>query len=181
MPPVVKPLCDSARVLNPNLACFQGTGGTNSLHPTPMKRSYPVVLLATLAAFSNGPAAFGANAAPADAAAAPAPVDQPAAFQSEALPPAGQANAAPRAARGGGGVTAAYVAVMTDDQLAQLHAKLDELNGDLKALKEAEARSGFDCGCGVVRLDCPRRRCGFPIPMETRTPSRIRSANAFPV
>lgn len=75
----------------------------------------------------------------AEAPATPPPPDQPAAFQSEALPPAGQANAAPRAARGGGNNMGSVTHSLTADELAQLHAKLDQLNTALRALKAAHA------------------------------------------
>ena len=92
-----------------------------------MKNYLLAVILASPFIGFTAYAAVAANGAPAD--------DQPAAFQSEALPPAGQANAAPR----GGGRGAAVTISLTDDQLAQLHAKLDELNAAIKALKAAKA------------------------------------------
>jgi frataxin-like iron-binding protein CyaY len=85
-----------------------------------------------LAAVLAAPVAF--NSARAAAADAPPPAEQSAVTQGEAIPTPGQP------ARGGrGGVTAAFVAKLSDDQLAQLHAKLDELNADLKVLKDAKA------------------------------------------
>ncbi len=78
-------------------------------------------------------------AVPGDTAAPAAPAanaDLPAAYQGEALPPAGQANA-PRG--GGRGGATPNVVELTPDQLAQLHAKLDELNAAIAALKAAHA------------------------------------------
>jgi hypothetical protein len=69
-----------------------------------------------------------------------APDNQPAAFQSEdftnAAPRPAAGTAAPRAP---GGIQIDYTTVLTPDQLAQLHAKLDDLDTAIKALKEAKA------------------------------------------
>jgi dienelactone hydrolase len=75
-------------------------------------------------------------AADVPAAPTPPPPDQPAAFQTEALPPAGRANAAPR---GGRAAMGAVTHQLTADELAQLHAKLDQLNAAIAELKAAKA------------------------------------------
>ena len=61
--------------------------------------------------------------------------DQPAAFQSEALPLTSGTNAD---ARGVPRVFGAVKHSFTADELAQLHSKLDELNGAIKGLKEVK-------------------------------------------
>ena len=79
----------------------------------------------------------------ADAAPAAAADNAPAAFQSEDFTNAApRTPAAPGAApttRGPGGIAIDYTTVLTDDQRSQLQIKLDELNADLKALKDAKA------------------------------------------
>ncbi|HTB62625.1 MAG TPA: hypothetical protein VK737_03470 [Opitutales bacterium] len=93
-----------------------------------------------------------------------APNDQPTAFQTEALPGNASAAATGRggAARGGGGVQANFVATLTDDQLAQLHAKLDELNAAIKALKDAKADDDL-----VVDAEA----CGWIVETTLRIPN----------
>jgi dienelactone hydrolase len=94
---------------------------------------YAVCLTASLALYSARAAIGDAPAS----AATPAPVDQPSALQGEAIPAPGQPARGGRGGRGGGAV--ANAVQLTDDQLAQLHAKLDELNAAIKALKDAKA------------------------------------------
>ena len=121
-----------------------------------MKRYTPAVLFSSALAFISAPLAFAANA-PADAAAA----DQPAAFQSEALPPAGQANAAPR---GRGAAAAAVTIQLSADELAQLHAKLDQLNAAIKELKAAKADDDL-----VVDAES----CGWIVENALRVPNNF--------
>jgi pimeloyl-ACP methyl ester carboxylesterase len=96
---------------------------------------------------------------------APSPAGQPAAFQSEALPPAGQVNAAPRGGRAAmGAVTHSFTA----DELAQLHAKLDQLNAAIKALKDAKADDDL-----IVDAES----CGWIVETALRVPNTFGGDN----
>jgi dienelactone hydrolase len=91
----------------------------------------------------------------------PTPADPSSALQGEAIPAAGQP--AP-AARRGGGVTAAATHSFTPDELAQLHAKLDELNTALKALKDAKADDDL-----IVDAES----CGWIVETALRVPNNF--------
>jgi hypothetical protein len=98
--------------------------------------------LFTIALIAHSARAADAGASSTSATpAATAADNQPAAFQTEEIPNAARPAPAARAGGGarGGGVAANFVAQLTPDQLAQLHAKLDELNTAIKALKDAKA------------------------------------------
>ena len=89
-----------------------------------------------LAAFVASSIALYPLRAAAQAAAVPAAADQSSALQGEAIPAPGQPARGGRGGRGGGATPNAVQ--LTDDQLAQLHAKLDQLNAAIKALKDAK-------------------------------------------
>jgi pimeloyl-ACP methyl ester carboxylesterase len=110
----------------------------------------------------------------ADAASATAPDNQPAAFQSEDF-----TNAAPRtpavagaaaAPRAPGGIQIDYTTVLTPDQIAQLQAKLDELNTALKALKDAKADDDL-----IVDAEA----CGWIVQSTLRVPNSFGNYKPF--
>ncbi len=115
-----------------------------------------------LAVFLAAPIALYPVRASAQTPIAPTPVEPSSALQGEAIPVPGQP--APAGRRGGGGPTAAATHSFTADELAQLHAKLDELNAAIKALKDAKADDDL-----VVDAES----CGWIVETALRVPNNF--------
>jgi len=126
-----------------------------------MKHYLPSALFAALLAFNS------AHGAAATAPINGAPDAQSAVAQSEAIPAPGQ----PAAARGGrgGSTMGAVTHSFTADELAQLHAKLDQLNAAIKELKAAKADDDL-----VVDAES----CGWIVETALRVPNTFGGDNA---